>query len=154
MKYDKYSFRQGINCTDKNITKDVEEVLNALDTEFCKGCTTEIREKITNPLIRKGWSKDIFISSNHRITIPLVFRDVALFIQTGNMARYYADILKLQAQFLNKKIKCAIYVVPTKESAKKLGANHVHYDRVTSELEDVFSNVITVPVIIYGLYNK
>ena len=75
---------------------------------------------------------------------------IALCLQTGNMARFYADLLKLQAQFLDGKITSAIYILPTKRAAKKMGENMANFERMVSELKNLFSKVITVPLLVYG----
>jgi len=70
------------------------------------------------------------------------------------MARFYADLLKLQAQFLEEKITSAIYILPTRNAAKVMGENIANFERLTAELTNTFSKVITVPLLIYGFYTE
>ena len=79
---------------------------------------------------------------------------IALCLQTGNMARFYADLLKLQAQFLDEKINAAIYIVPMKDAAKRMGQNMANFERMISELKNLFDRVITVPIIILGFNDR
>jgi len=71
-------------------------------------------------------------------------------LQTGNVARVYADLLKLQALFLEGRITAAVLIVPSKELSKTFGNNIASFDRLVSELA-VFQAVITVPLFVIGL---
>ena len=70
------------------------------------------------------------------------------------MARMYADLLKLQALYLDNKIKAAIFILPTKECANSFGANVANYKRLLKELTNIFFKVITVPMVIVGFDNE
>ncbi len=62
----------------------------------------------------------------------------------------YADLLKLQLLFSRKKIAGAILLLYSKVSARELGENLAHFDRLTRELE-LFKEIITVPALVFGL---
>lgn len=82
-----------------------------------------------------------------KITITSVKHDTGLCVQTGNMSRMYADLLKLQHMFLRKTIKVGVMVVPSHAAAKKLGDNIINADRLIRELE-IFRSVIRMPLVV------
>ncbi|MCH7914435.1 MAG: restriction endonuclease [Deltaproteobacteria bacterium] len=104
---------------------------------------------IIDELTHLGWSDRIKVSTKTNITVTSQFGDIGLCLQTGNMGRFYADILKLQTLFREDSIKAGIYVIPTKAEAKNIGSNIAHYDRFVEEL-NVFAKTITIPLIVFG----
>lgn len=97
-----------------------------------------------------GWSLSIPLSVYSKISITAVYEKIGLCIQTGNVARTYADMLKLQTLFTDEKISAGILVLPLKECADAFGKNVANYERFLRELTFVFSKVITVPLLIVG----
>ena len=63
-------------------------------------------------------------------------------------------IMKLQSMYMDDKIKAAIFVLPTKACANSFGGNVANYDRFLNELTNIFSKVITVPMVIIGFDNE
>lgn len=113
--------------------------------------TQKIRESIFNQLQECGWSDGIRIDpTNSKIDITSIRADVGLCLQTGNMSRFYADILKLQTLYAEKKIKAAIYIAPQRAFARSIGQNLVNFERFVRELE-IFYKTVTVPILIYGI---
>ena len=100
-----------------------------------------------------GWSDRVRIKSSCGITISAMKRGIGLCVQTGNMARFYADLMKLQFVFADGLANGAIYVVPTKKAARQLGSNMVNYERVVAEAR-LFSKIITVPLLVLGFEDE
>jgi hypothetical protein len=98
----------------------------------------------------KGWSSKVKLSLNSNITITAMNGKVALCLQTGNMGRFYSDLLKLQYLFQKRRITSAIYILPTKYLAKKMGSNLANFERLVIELK-LFQEVITIPILVIGL---
>lgn len=84
------------------------------------------------------------------MTITSSKSDIGLCIQTGNMARIYADLMKLQAMYLNNHIKAAVIILPSQEAAKHMGDNIAQANRLQRELE-IFKKAYHVPTIVYAL---
>lgn len=86
------------------------------------------------------------------LSISFLKSRVGVCFQIGNVARTYADILKLNQ--LNKKgiIDVGVIVVPHKLESKKMGANYAQFDRLANELSQ-FSDIISAPIIVIGLSN-
>ena len=68
------------------------------------------------------------------MTITSAKDDIGLCLQTGNMSRMYADLMKLQTMYLNNTIKAAAIIVPSQETAKLLGDNIAQAKRLEREL--------------------
>jgi hypothetical protein len=60
----------------------------------------------------RGWSDEISLSSDAKISITSKKSNIGLCLQTGNMGRFYADLIKLE--FLHKQgvIAAGIYIIP------------------------------------------
>ena len=71
-------------------------------------------------------------------------------MQTGNFARIYADIIKLQVLYFDNAISSAVIVVPSQEVAKVIGKNIAQAKRLERELE-IFKKAYHVPTIVYAL---
>ena len=110
--------------------------------------------ELNEHLMQKGWSSNIILSRKSKITINAYKNGIGLCTQTGNVARMYADLLKLQAMYRNKTIKGAIYIIPKKECAKTIGQNVANFERLQNELTNVFNKVITFPLLIIGFNNE
>jgi len=153
MNFKSYSYQSANLIIPKAALEEAEQQIARVNKPFLKGSATLIREDLLL-LLRNtaGWSNEVRISSSRAITVTAKKGQIALCLQTGNMARFYADLLKLQAQFLDGKITSAIYILPTKEAAKALGSNLACYERLLDELTSTFFKVITVPLLIYGFY--
>jgi len=114
--------------------------------------TQKIRNSIIEPLFEYGWSNGIRVApTNSKIDITSVNSNIGLCIQTGNISRFYADILKLQTLFAECKIIASIYIVPMKPLAKTFGQNIVNFERFVREIR-IFKKTITVPILVYGIY--
>lgn len=124
----------------------VVEALRQIDIRF----DTKLRRTILDILYTQGWSSQVKLTYDSGISITATNNNFGLCLQTGNMSRFYADLLKLQYLFLKKTISAAIYIVPTKRSAKLMGSNLVNFERLTEELA-LFSDIITIPIFVIGI---
>jgi len=148
MKFNKHEHNNAFKVIAEGIRKDIEGVLYNLNPSPQED-TRKLRARILENLTKKGWSDQIRISTDTKITITSTLKDIGLCLQTGNMGRFYADLLKLQTLFCKKKIKVGVYIIPTKFEAKKIGSNIAHFERFIDELK-VFSETLTIPLIVYG----
>lgn len=140
---------------EKNFIKDLEDgvldVIKNIDIEIFHGSTKSLRKRISDGLKKQGWSSKVRLSSQSNINITSVKGKTALCLQTGNMGRFYADLLKLQYLFQKGKINSAIYILPTISLSKKMGSNLANFERLVLELK-LFSKVITVPILVVGIH--
>ena len=84
------------------------------------------------------------------MTITSMKDEVGLCLQTGNMARMYADLIKLQTLYLDNAIKAAAIIVPSNPIAKLLGSNIAEAKRLERELK-IFKKAYHVPTLVFGL---
>jgi hypothetical protein len=128
----------------------VERVLTTLKVSKEHSTAPIIRKRLLDDLYSAGWSEEARLDPSSSITITSVRRSVGLCFQTGNMARIYADMLKLQLLFSRSKIVAAVFILFSKATASKLGENLANFDRLTKELQ-IFEEVINVPMVVFGL---
>jgi hypothetical protein len=133
-----------------HICQRVAESIRQTELKFSELSTSEIRQLILDKLRHQGWSDPVRLSASSNITVTSMREDIALCLQTGNMSRFYADLLKLQYLFTSGKIKGAIYLICTKRRAAEIGSNVANFERLVEELQ-LFQDVITAPIYIIGL---
>lgn len=114
-------------------------------------CTPKsVRKAIVSELRLQGWSSQVRLAHGSNITITAISGDLGLCLQTGNMSRMYADLLKLQYLYTKGVIGSGVYIVPTREMACEMGSNLAHFERLTAELS-IFFEIITIPLHVIGL---
>lgn len=113
----------------------------------------DFRENFLHELSKIGWSDAIRIDARSKISITSLFDSTGLCVQTGNMSRFYADLLKLETLYKKRIIRGGIYVLPTHKWAKVMGSNIACYERFIEEL-DIFKVTITIPLMVYGISGR
>jgi restriction endonuclease BglII len=131
-----------------------EEVKAAVAQSHSSRRATPAREGILKTLRGKhGWSDKTTLSPDAKISITSRKGDIGLCVQTGNMSRFYADLLKLEYLFNEGIIRAAVYVVPVKQLAKHWGENIANFERLTNEVR-IFSKIIHTPLLMIGIPDK
>lgn len=153
MKTTLYDYNGGLTLIPKDIAESVIIIITALNYSLGKYDIKHFKDDLSDSIKLYGWSGKVALSTRSNISITSMKKDVGLCIQTGNMARMYADLMKLQAMFLDGKIRAAIFVLPMRDCAVSIGSNIANYERFVNELTHVFSRVITVPMLIIGFDN-
>ena len=154
MKITIYDYRRGLQVVPLEVSSGVVQIIEQLNYSLGKYDIKHFKNDLSCQLRTRGWSGQVCLSSKSKITITSILRNIGLCTQTGNMARMYADLLKLQALFMNKKINAAIFVLPKKSCAHSFGGNVTNYERFINELTNIFFKVITVPMVIIGFDNE
>lgn len=149
-----YNYRSGREIIPEDIINGVTQLINGLDYSLGKYEIRNFKDDLSAQLATLGWSGKVSLSSKSNISITAMLKNIGLCTQTGNMARMYADLMKLQALYMDEKIKAAVFVIPTKACANSFGGNVANYERFLNELTNIFSKVITVPMLIIGFDNK
>lgn len=150
MRFSVYCHCSGVDHVPSDVQDEVGSVIRSVKVTPRMGAASSIRNAILEGLIDKGWSGPVLISPDSEMTITSMKAHVGLCLQTGNMARLYADILKLQKLYAERSIIAAIFIVPSQPLAKAIGDNVAHASRLGRELT-IFSGVIDVPILVYGL---
>jgi len=145
-----HSHNKGIEVLPKDIVSGVDNVLKEINFIFSEKCARRLRKIVGENLHAKGWSNSTKINQESNISITSMNKGVALCMQTGNMSRFYADLLKLQLLYTKGKAIGAIYIIPTKSAAQKMGSNVANYLRFVAEIE-IFKEIISIPVVVIGI---
>jgi len=151
MNYELKSQSNGKEIIDKGLQAQLLELIEQLQFEITKGCGDELREAILSKLKLDGWSHKFKLDNQSKISLTSYKNGVVLCFQTGNMGRFYADLLKLEYVYRNKKVDSVIYLIPSKSAAKLIGSNIANYERFIYEF-DLFKDIITIPSLIIGIY--
>ncbi|MBA9085985.1 hypothetical protein FHR92_002457 [Fontibacillus solani] len=144
------SHHYGDRAVPSEVSEPIISALEGAEFEISKGSATRLRKIILGLLFNLGWSDKTRINSNNDITITSMKGDIGLCLQTGNVSRFYADILKLQSLYIKDKASSAVYILPTKNASLKMGSNIVNFDRFVEEL-NLYKHTITIPILIIGV---
>ena len=150
MKTEIFSHYNGEFVVDKKIKENLLKVIEETSFTVTPGCGEDLRTAIMDQLKKSGWSDEFKLAADSSITITSSISDHILCFQTGNMGRFYADLLKMEYVFQNKKAKAAIYLIPSKAAAKIIGSNIAHFDRFVFEVS-LFRKIISIPILVIGI---
>jgi len=134
----------------QSVFAEIKRVLDDSSMGFSKNRPQEIKAKVADGFNRLGWADRVRVSNDSRLTINFLKDRVGICFQLGNIARTYADILKLAVLGKKNIIDVGVIIVPDQIESNKLGANYARYDRLASEMVE-FSEIIDVPLLILAL---
>jgi hypothetical protein len=147
MNVEQLSHKSGEMVIPAQILDSVEQVILNVKLPFRKNGVSAIKDEILKGLYAAGWSEEVQIDNTSKVTITSMFEKFGLCLQTGNVGRMYADLIKLQTLFVNDVISAGIMAVPDKKAARSLGSNIVNSDRLMRELS-IYKSVISLPLVI------
>lgn len=150
MKHTVYSHCAGDEHLPTILKQELGAAINSITVRPSRGAGKKIRDAITLKLREAGWTGEVAVSKGSNITITSVKDDVGLCLQTGNMGRLYADLMKLQTLYLNDSIKSAAIILPSKPVAKIIGDNIAEASRLERELE-IFAKAYRVPTLVFAM---
>lgn len=97
---------------------------------------TKIRKSIEEYFFSIGFTKKIKLNSRLNLSITGGKQDCGLCVQLGNIARYYADLVKLNYMYKQNIINKSIYICFSKSFEKKCSSgNLATMERISKELE-------------------
>jgi len=133
--------------------QDIELAVNSCPYPFAYSNPPKIKTFFDTYLNGKGWVSNVRIDYRTNMTINFMKENVAFVLQLGNVARVYADLIKLSYLYEKQLINTGIIAVACKNEAKLLGQNYANFDRLVNELK-VYGKVILTPMVIIGLSNN
>lgn len=145
-----YSHNFGVQAVKNKDFEKIDNLLKRIRFDLEEYSATDLRSIVMKELMKLGWSDKVKIDKSVNITITSMKNNTGLCFQTGNVGRFYSDILKLEALFQKDKAESAIYIVPTKKSSAMIGSNVVYFERVKKELK-LFKHIITIPIALMGI---
>jgi len=119
---------------------------------FGKVKPNKIKLYLSKELNKLGWADRVRIHNNHNLTIGFLKDKVGICIQLGNVARTYADLLKLTYLCDKGITDLGVIFVPDALESKIMGGNYARFDRFVRDLE-VFREIINIPMLIISLGN-
>lgn len=148
-----YNHRNGDRVIPSERITEVIDSLALTETVVARYAISTFRDAFLSEIKERGWSDEIDLDIRSNISITSEKLGTGLCLQTGNVSRTYADMLKLQALFIQGNISAGIIIVPTKDCAQNYClSNSATYERLRRELE-IFNQVITLPIVLIGFYN-
>jgi hypothetical protein len=133
-----------------DLLAEAQQAIANADVKSGNDRAPDIRAAILGGLAVKGWSGEVALSSDSEITITSVKSKIGLCLQTGNVSRMYADLMKLQKLYVDGAIIAGIVIVPSAQCAKKIGSNVANAMRLSKEIK-IFERVITAPLVILSM---
>jgi hypothetical protein len=140
-----------INCKG-DLLIEITDILNNCDLRIGSNSPREIKASINKQFNKLGWADRVRVHRRSKLTISYLKDKVGVCFQLGNVARTYADILKLALLGKRKVIDVGIIIVPHQVESDILGANYARFDRLSTEMHD-FSEIIELPILILALSN-
>lgn len=150
MKHSIRSHCAGSNVVQEYIQEEIAQAISQVEIKTGPKAAPKIRDAILSSLKSNGWTGKYPVAKGSDITITSFRDEVGLCLQTGNIARMYADLIKLQTLYLDNAIKSAIIIVPSEPLARSLGSNIAQAKRLEKEL-DIFKKAYHVPTIVFAL---
>jgi len=150
MRHSTHSHCAGAERVPTRLRDEVAAAIEAVDVRAEKGAARRIRDAFLTNLKADGWSGEVPVARGSDMTITSMKDGVGLCLQTGNMARMYADLVKLQTLYLDNAITSAVIVLPSQPLALQLGDNIAQAARLERELE-IFRKAYHVPTLLMCL---
>lgn len=150
MKVSVHSHCSGAERVPTEILEGVVASAAAVDVRVERGAARRIRDQFVAELRTRGWSSEVTVARGSDMSITSMKESIGLCLQTGNMARMYADLIKLQTLYLDNAIEAAILVLPSQPVALAIGDNIAQSARLERELE-IFRKVFYVPSLVVSL---
>jgi len=133
------------------ILNELTDIVNNRDLIFGSTRPAFIKSIINDRFNQLGWADKVKLA-NSNLTISFLKEKTGVCFQIGNVARTYADILKLMQLHKRGIIDVGIIYVPHKIESIKMGANYAQYNRLAKEVAQ-FKDIITIPILVIGLSN-
>ena len=150
MKHSVRSHCAGSDSVPPQIQEEIAQAISLVEVKVGLKAAPKIRDAILGNLKSNGWTGKVPVAKGSDITITSMRDEVGLCLQTGNMARMYADLIKLQTLYLDNAIKSAVIIVPSEPVALSLGSNIAQAKRLEREL-DIFKKAYHVPTLVFAL---
>lgn len=150
---EKYSLHDGLQRIQakQGILLEIEDIFRMPKLEFGINSPKEIKERINEKFAEHGWADKVKIGTSN-LTISFLKSKIGVCFQIGNVARTYADVLKLCQLHKRGIIDAGVIIVPHKAESKKMGANYAQYERLANELSQ-FEDIVAAPILVMAMSN-
>ena len=135
---------------DKKLEAHVLDMLDASAVRIGRRSTDDVRRHVAAFLTERGWASPVRVADSFDLELQCSRDSVVVQLQTGNIARAFYDLMKMQSLHQQSLAEAGVLVVPVADAARRMGSNLAQYERVVNELAGVFYHQITVPVLVVG----
>jgi hypothetical protein len=150
---DKYEHQNAYYVLEQKVEfSEVVSIVEVPGLIFGRDNPKYIKAVVSERFNEKGWADRVKVVPTVNLTINFMKNKVGVCFQLGNVARMYADLLKLETLGLDDKIDVGVIILPDALESSKLGANYARFDRLKKELQ-VFSRIFTLPMMVISLSN-
>lgn len=137
----------------KNALMDeINTVLNYSELQFGQDKPQYIKKAINERFNKLGWTDRVKVRKRTQLTISYMKNKVGVCFQLGNVARTYADLLKLAVLAKSNIIDVGIIIVPDMYESKLMGANYANYERLSREIK-LFKDILEFPLLLISISN-
>lgn len=150
MKATLHSHCAGREAIQVGIQKEIVAAINEVEVVIQPRAARAIRAQLQMAIRSVGWSSEVPVARGSDMTITAMKGGIGLCLQTGNMARMYADLIKLQTLYLDNAITAAILILPSQPLALAIGDNIAQASRLQRELA-IFRKAYNVPTLLFAL---
>ena len=128
----------------------VTNVLEAPNIKVAGGSGPAIKGYIQSELDRAGWACPVKIDPTQNPDLNALHQAsrTVLQVQTGNIARAFYDLMKMQSLHDQGRANCGVLIVPSSTASRTIGGNLANFDRVRDELEILYFHQIRIPVLL------
>jgi restriction endonuclease BglII len=132
--------------------EEIAEIIEVPELRFGRDTPKHMKDVVSERFNGRGWADRVRIVPGANLTVNFMKNRVAACFQLGNVARIYADLLKLESMGLDHKIDVGLVMLPDAIESAKLGANYARFDRLKKEMK-VYSRIFSLPLLILSLSN-
>jgi len=150
---DRFEHKEAMRILNTRVNFDeLAKIIEVPNIKFGHDNPKTIKSVVSDRFNQKGWADRVKVVSSANLTINFMKNRIGVCFQLGNVARMYADLLKLETLGRDNKIDVGVIILPDAIESLKLGANYARYDRLKKEML-VFSKIFSVPILILSLSN-
>lgn len=143
----KYSHNYGAYELEKSHPTKASKIENNL-RNLCSEETSSLKDSVHE--LFSDWDHKGVLTDNLNLRYGYRKDGVQVETQFGNVARYYADIMKIEKAYREGIIDFGVMILPDKERANSMGTNIAYYERTEKELKEM-REIISCPIILYGV---
>lgn len=150
---DRYEHQKALVALERQVAySEIASIIEVPELVFGRDNPKRIKSVVSDRFNERGWADRVRIVSSTNLTINFMKNKVGVCFQLGNVARMYADLLKLETLGLDNKIDVGVIILPDALESRKLGANYARFDRLRKEMQ-VFSRIFSLPIVVISLSN-
>ncbi|HEY8870297.1 MAG TPA: hypothetical protein VIM30_13030 [Candidatus Limnocylindrales bacterium] len=128
----------------------VKGLVDAPKVKIATGSGRVVKGHIEAQLEAAGWACPVKIDPTQNTDLNALHQAsrTVLQVQTGNIARAFYDLMKMQSLHQQNRAACGVLILPSATAARTIGGNLANFDRVQEELGTLYFHQVTIPVLL------